>query len=242
MDKMTVHIVDDDDRIRKSLRLLIESVGLPVKAYGSAEAFLDTYEASAFGCLLLDVRMPGMSGIELQETLAARGISLPVLMITGYADVPTAVRALKNGALDFIEKPFNRQELLEKVHLAIARDREAKKTNAVRGSILSRMATLTLREVEVMQRVVAGQSNKVIAIELDICTKTVEGHRARVMEKMDVRTIAQLVWANAIARGYRPETTAPDPPDEVVSDVLRIDDHRRRLRSGSSEPTPSEPT
>ncbi|MGC1955465.1 MAG: LuxR C-terminal-related transcriptional regulator [Gammaproteobacteria bacterium] len=112
----------------------------------------------------------------------------------------------------------------------------------MRGSILSRIATLTLREVEVMRRVVAGQSNKVIAIELEISVRTVEGHRARVMEKMEVRTVAQLVLANVIARGYRAETPAPDPRDEVACDVLRIDDHRRRLRTGSSETAPSDPT
>ena len=120
---------------------------------------------------------------------------------------------------------------------------QQKKANAVRGSILSRMATLTLREVEVMRRVVAGQSNKVIAIELEISVRTVEGHRARVMEKMEVRTVAQLVLANVIARGYRAETQAPDPRDEVAGDVLRIDDDRRRLRTGSSEtaPHPTQP-
>jgi two-component system response regulator FixJ len=209
--KKTVYVVDDDEGVRESLRPLIESVGLRVETYASASAFLDDYQADTFGCLLLDVRMPGMSGLELQETLATRGISLPVLVITGYADVPTAVRAMKTGALDFIEKPFNKQDLLEKIQRAIARDQQVKEANEERASILARIESLTPREAEVMGRVVAGQANKVIAIELDISKKTVEAHRARVMEKMGVRAVAQLVKASMIARGYPLKIAAPEP-------------------------------
>lgn len=209
-DSRTVFVVDDDEGVRESLRPLLESVGLRVQTYASAAEFLDGYDADASGCMLLDVRMPGMSGLELQETLVARGISLPVLVITGYADVPTAVRAMKTGALDFVEKPFNKQDLLEKIEGAIARDQQIKEASAERASILARMERLTPREAEVMGRVVAGQANKVIAIELGISKKTVEAHRARVMEKMDVRTVAQLVQASMVARGYPPESAAPE--------------------------------
>lgn len=205
-DVKTVFIVDDDRGVRESLRPLIESVGLRVETFASATEFLGNYQLECSGCLLLDVRMPGMSGLELQETLIARGISLPVLVITGYADVPTAVRAMKTGAFDFVEKPFNKRDLLEKIQNAIAQDEQAREAGTERAAILARMEMLTPREAEVMGRVVAGQANKVIAIELDISKKTVEAHRARVMEKMAVRTVAELVQASMIARGYRPES------------------------------------
>lgn len=191
--EVTVFVVDDDAAMRDSLRWLLQSVNFPVETYASAEEFLAAYDVARPGCLVLDVRMPGMSGLTLQETLAARGMTLPVIMITGYGEVPTAVRALKGGALDFIEKPFNDEILLERVRQALERDRAARAVWARQADAQARLEQLTQREREVMELVTAGKANKVIAAELGLSPKTVEVHRANVMRKMEADSVAELV-------------------------------------------------
>ncbi len=188
-----VFIVDDDAAMRKSLRWLIESVGLEVEAYESATEFLEHYQPDAVGCLLLDVRMPGMSGLDLQEHLRTQRISIPVLMVTGHADVPMAVRALKAGAFDFIEKPFNDQVLLERVQRAIEHAQRARSEHAKRAEIDKRIESLTPRERQVMEMVVNGMANKQVAAELGLSEKTIEVHRKHVMDKMEAGNVADLI-------------------------------------------------
>jgi FixJ family two-component response regulator len=188
-----VYVVDDDEAMRNSLKWLIESVGLRVETYGSADDFLHGYYPGRGGCLLLDVRMPGMSGLELQEHLAEHQAHLPVIVITGHGDVPMAVRAMKAGAVDFIEKPFNDEFLLDSIRRALAVDAEQRGLQARQAEIATRLALLTPREHEVMEMVADGRSNKEIANALGVSAKTVEAHRARVMEKMEARSLAELV-------------------------------------------------
>jgi two-component system response regulator FixJ len=189
----TVFVVDDDEAVRKAMVLLLDSVGLKVEAYASAEAFLEGHETSRPGCLVLDVRMPGTSGLALQEMLAARGSDIPIIFITGHGDVPTSVQAMKAHAFDFLEKPFNDQDLLDRIHEAIARDTRTRGERAQAAGVAARIGSLTRREREVMQLLVDGKSNKVMAIELNISEKTVQAHRAKVMEKMQVKSVAALV-------------------------------------------------
>ncbi|MGD9765591.1 MAG: response regulator transcription factor [Candidatus Binatia bacterium] len=189
----TVHVVDDDPAMRSSLRWLIESVGLPVATYGSAEQFLDEYPPGGPGCLVLDIRMPGMSGLDLQHDLVHRGLGLPVLIITGYAEVPVALRAMKAGAFDFIEKPFSEQTLLDRIRAALAHDDVTRRQRAMRDQVIARLRLLTQRERDVLHRVVAGKSNKVIAAELALSMKTVEVHRARLMDKLKAQSLADLI-------------------------------------------------
>ncbi len=189
----TVFVVDDDPAMRDSLRWLLESVGLAVQTFARAEEFLDIYDPASPGCLLLDVRMPGMSGLHLQDELAARHCTLPVIIITGYAEVATAVRALKTGAIDFIEKPFSDELLLERIRQAIDVDQRAREAQARRAAVAARFALLTPRERAVMELVIAGKANKVIAAELKLSPKTVEVHRANVMRKMEADSVAELV-------------------------------------------------
>ncbi|WP_431861132.1 response regulator transcription factor [Azospirillum sp.] len=197
----TVFVVDDDEAVRKSLAWLIGSVGLAVQAYESADAFLASWTVERPGCLVLDVRMPGMSGLELQDALARRGSSLPVIIVTGHADVPMAVRALKAGAVDFIEKPFNDQVLLDRIQDAVKRSQSAFAGQARRALVQALLARLTPRERQVAELVAAGKPNKVIAFELDLSMKTVEVHRHNVMDKLEVASVADLtrlfVEANA---------------------------------------------
>lgn len=199
----TVFVVDDDTAIRRSLRFLIESVGLRAETYATAEQFLETYDPARPGCLLLDVRMPGMSGLHLQEELASRQIRLPIIIITAYAEVSTAVRALRKGAVDFIEKPFSDQLLLDRVLAAIELDRCTRQAEAERAVTAERFAQLSVREREVMEGVIAGKPNKVIATELLIGEKTVESHRARVMKKLGVDTLADLIRLALAPGGLR---------------------------------------
>lgn len=189
----TVFIVDDDEAVGQSLRWLLESVGLRVEVFQSASAFISGYDPSRVGCLVLDVRMPGMSGLELQERLKEKQIGIPVIFITGHGDVPMAVRAMKAGAVDFIEKPFKDQELLDQIHRAIAQDLENRRSAAQRAALLERFHALTPREQEVMRLVAEGNPNKVIAYRLGLSSKTVEAHRARVMEKMQAKSLSDLV-------------------------------------------------
>lgn len=189
----TVFIVDDDEGVRTSLTILLESTGLRAEAYPSAPEFLARYQADQPGCLVLDVRMPGMDGMALQRELAARQALIPVIFVTGHGDVPLAVEAMKNGAFDFLQKPFRHEDLLERVRRGLAADTEARADAARRDDVQRRYATLTPREREVMAMIVDGRANKVIAIDLALSERTVEIHRSRVMEKMGTRSVAHLV-------------------------------------------------
>lgn len=188
-----VYVVDDDQAVRDSLRWLIESIGHQVNTYGNAQAFLDDYDPDRPGCIVLDVRMPGMSGLDLQDRLRERGIQIPIIVITGHGDVPMAVRAMKSGALDFVEKPFSDQVLLERIQQALDLDSEYREKHQRIRDIAARHASLTPREREVMDQVVAGHANKVIAYELGVSMKTVEAHRGKVMRKMKARSLSDLV-------------------------------------------------
>lgn len=188
----TIFVVDDDQRVRESLRWLLESVNLPVETYGSAEDFLHACAPHRHGCLILDIRMPRISGLQLQDILIERGIRLPIIMVTGHGDVPTAVRAVQKGAVDFLEKPFNDQVLLDRIHTVLVAESKREDDEAEHGAILRRMESLTTREREVLEGVVGGKPNKRIATELGISVKTVEVHRARGMAKMATKSVAEL--------------------------------------------------
>ena len=190
-----VYIVDDDDAMRDSLVWLVESQGFVVQAFASAEAFVAAYRDEMTGCVVLDVRMPGMSGLELHEWLTARQSVLPVVFISGHGDVPMAVSALKKGAVDFIEKPFNDRDMLHLIEQCMKLDRthhEQRRQNVV---VARRLSSLTEREREVLALIVAGKLNKQVADVLNISIKTVEAHRGRIMDKMGVRSVAELVQA-----------------------------------------------
>lgn len=189
----TVFVVDDDQAMRDSLRFLITSDGLAVECFASAEEFLDSYTPGRPGCLVLDVRMPKLSGLELQEKLREDRFAPPVVLITGHGDVPMAVRALKAGAFDFIEKPFNDAFLLERVREALEHEHKQREDLEHTLEVERRADTLTTRETEVFEIVVQGKPNKVIARELGLSQKTVEVHRAHVMEKMKAKSFADLV-------------------------------------------------
>ncbi len=189
----TVFVVDDDEPVRDALSMLMESASLAVRSFESAKAFLDSYPADEPGCLILDIRMPGMNGFELRDELLSRNALLPIIFITGHGDVPMAVDAMKHGAIDFIQKPFRDEDLLDRVHQALARNEKERLEAQAQGEVTARFETLTPREREVMSLVVQGNANKVIAQDLGVSQRTVEIHRARVMEKMGARSIAQLV-------------------------------------------------
>lgn len=196
----TVYLVDDDAAIRASLSFLLESVGLQCSAFDSAQGFLDQYHHDAPGCLVLDIRMPGMSGLELQERLNEMRCILPIIFITGHGDVPMAVEAMQSGAVDFIEKPFRDQELLDRIQDAVAKDRGNRDALRALDVLRTRRESLTNREQEVMDLVVAGKANKVIAFDLGVSQRTVEIHRARVMEKMAAGSLAHLVRMDVALR------------------------------------------
>ena len=189
----TVFIVDDDQEVRDAIKLLMDSVGLAAETYESARDFLDRFDPRRCGCLVLDIRMKGMSGLDLQDRLAQEEVHPPVIVITGHGDVPMAVRAVKAGAVDFIEKPFNDQLLLDAVHRAIEQDAERRGRASRLADIQARVQRLTPREREILEWVVAGKRNKVIAIDLGISQSTVEAHRAKVMEKMEAASLSDLM-------------------------------------------------
>lgn len=189
----SVFVVDDDQEVRDALQLLMESVGLAVETYPSASDFLAGFDPQRPGCIILDVRMPGMGGLDLQARLAEHQLYPPIIIITGHGDVPMAVRAVQAGAVDFIEKPFNDQALLDAVHRAIERDAEQRGAASRLADIQERYGRLTPREKEVLGLVVAGKRNKVIAVDLGVSQSTVEAHRARVMEKMEADTLSDLM-------------------------------------------------
>ncbi len=188
-----VYIVEDDEAVRESLQLMLESVGYQTRAYSNANAFLDAYHNDMAGCLVLDIRMPGMNGMELQRKLNERNSMLPIVFVTGHGDVPMAVEAMQQGALDFVQKPYREQELLEKIERAFAMDKSNRASLQERQSIAARLQNLTPRELDVLRLMVEGKANKVIAIDLDISQRTVEIHRARVMEKLEANSLAHLV-------------------------------------------------
>jgi RNA polymerase sigma factor (sigma-70 family) len=190
-----VSVVDDDEAMRDSLRWLLESAGYKVASFPSAERFLAGYRPGQASCLVLDVRMPGLTGLELQHELNRRGAPLPIIFITGHGDVPMAVDALKNGAFHFLEKPFPGDKLLALIEQASTLDSPADAERAQRRFAKARLATLTQREREVMDLVVLGRKNRQIAEALAISVKTVEAHRAKAMEKMEVTSVAELVQA-----------------------------------------------
>ena len=197
----TVFIVDDDEAVRESLSWLISSVGFKVEVFASAQAFLDAYQSGRPGCLVADVRMPGMSGLELQKHLAAQSICLPVIVVTGHGDVQMAVRAMKDGVFDFIEKPFNDQVMLDLVNKAVLECERRRNVLTERHAVQALLDLLTPRERQVMERIVAGNTNKQIAHGLDISDKTVEAHRAKVMEKMAAASFAELIRKVMILNG-----------------------------------------
>lgn len=190
----TVFIVDDDSGVRRSLRMLMKSIGLPCEAFESGQDFLESFDASRPGCLVLDVRMPGMSGLELQEKLAAMGaMTPPVVFMTAHGDVPMAVNAMKSGALDFIQKPFRDQEMIDRIQRALDLDKLNRSNSANKEEILERIKRLTPREHEVLDLIVEGKPNKGIAFDLGMSERTVEIHRSRVMRKMEAESLAGLV-------------------------------------------------
>jgi FixJ family two-component response regulator len=182
--KPTIFVVDDEQPVRDSLRWLLEPLQFHIETYASARDFLSAYDPARPGCLVLDVRMPRMSGLELQEELNARQIRIPIIIITGHGDVPMAVRAMKAGAVDFVEKPFNEQTLLERIQHALDTDARERREEVERQAVLERIGALTSRERDVLTRVVAGKSNKLVAAELSVSTKTVEAHRHNIMQKL----------------------------------------------------------
>lgn len=189
----TVFVVDDDPSIRFAMQALMDSVDLEHEIYGSADEFLENVDEQRPGCLVLDIRMPGLGGLELQEELIKRGNTVPIIFITGHGDVPMAVDAMQKGAVDFIQKPFRDQDLLDRVREALSTDEERRAEQQKHAEVSDRLERLTNREREVFDLVVTGKPNKVIAYELGVSQRTVEIHRARVMEKMQARSLADLV-------------------------------------------------
>jgi len=203
----TVFAVDEDSGVRRSLSLLLKSLGYPAATFASAAQFLASYTDERPGCLLLDVRMPGVGGPELQRELNMSAPLLPVIVISGHADIPMAVEAMRCGAFDFLQKPFREQELLDRVQRALAADRENRARLRSHRLVRSRWSTLTRREREVLARVASGNSNKVIACHLGISPRTVEIHRSRILEKMHAESLAQLVRMSLMSA--RPCDTYP---------------------------------
>ena len=194
----TVFVVDDNPGLRRSLQALIEAAALHVETYASAQEFLDRYDALRPGCLVLDVRLRGENGLDLQEELRRRQVTLPIIVMTGYGDVPTSVRAFKGGAVDFLQKPVPPKKLLERIREALEIDRQARATAGQRAVVLDGIAHLTPRERQVMDMLALGHSSKEIASTLNISVRTVEGHRRVVLRKMGVSSVAHL--ARAVAR------------------------------------------
>jgi two-component system response regulator FixJ len=206
MTKGTIFIVDDDEAVRDSLGALLETEGFSVEAFASAKAFLAGFKPKEACCVIADIRMPDMDGLELQEEIIKRGWGLPVIIVTGHGDVPLAVRAMKAGAVDFIEKPFDDEVLRASIDRGVAQSRRSLGESALVQEVETRMAQLTAREREVMEHLVAGRPNKVIAHRMDISPRTVEVHRGRVMEKMQARSLSDLVRMALAAKIEIPAT------------------------------------
>lgn len=195
-----LYIVDDDPTVRRSLVMLVQTIGIDVREYATGEAFLSDPRNRDASCVVLDISMPGLTGLEVQVCMVEEGMNVPVIFVTGHGDVPSAVNAMRNGAVDFLQKPFDDQTFLERVQQCIRRGRELRHEEEQRTAIEARLATLSQREREVLTLVVAGNMNKVIAAALGISTKTVEDHRASLMRKMQVRSVAELVRMVAASR------------------------------------------
>jgi FixJ family two-component response regulator len=193
MHEPAVHVVDDDQMVRESLEWLLQSVKLPVHLHADGQGFLDAYEPGQPGCVVLDVRMPGINGMDLHRLLRERDPDIPVIVVTGHADVPMAIRAMKEGAFEFIEKPYNDQHMLERVQAAIAHHQDVQRERTQASALRQRFHELTPREGQVMQAVLRGHANKRIAVDLGISIKTVELHRTHLMTKLEVRTATELV-------------------------------------------------
>lgn len=192
-DDVVVYVVDDDQAIRKSAQRLLEQVELPVRTFASADEFLSSYESDRPACLVLDVRMRGMSGIDLQKRLTADGIDVPVIIVTGHGDIPMAVEAMRRGAVDFLEKPYRAQVLLDSIHRGLQRDRIRREQRWASAAIAERFAQLTPREREVVDRVARGMTNKEIAADLGVTPQAIDARRSRAMSKLGVETVPQLV-------------------------------------------------
>ena len=188
-----VYIVEDDEAVRDSLEMMLVSMKHKVEAFPTANAFLESYNEAMAGCIVLDIRMPGMDGMELQKELNRQNSILPIIFVTGHGDVPMAVEAMQLGAIDLIEKPYREQDLLEKIKAALELDAEQRESLTEKKEILRRLEELTPREKEIMDMMIEGHANKVIAIDLDISQRTVEIHRSRVMHKMGTHSLAHLV-------------------------------------------------
>ncbi len=201
MNPACAHVIDDDEAIRDALQWLFKTRGVACRVWPGGEDFLAAWDPAWRGCIVLDIRMAGISGLECFDTLLARGCELPVIFITGHGDVPMAVAALKKGAFHFIEKPFNDHDLVDLVQKAIAHDTERQRAAADRETLEARLATLTAREHEVMELILEGKYNKVIADELSISMRTVEAHRSRIFEKMEVRSAVELAQVLTTLRG-----------------------------------------
>jgi two-component system response regulator DctR len=208
----TVFLVDDDEAVRDALQLLLSASGLQVQSFVSAESFLDYYQPEYPGCLLLDIRMPGMSGLQLQEVLLARGIRLPIIFITAHGDIPTAVDAVKKGAVQFIEKPFDDHRLLRLMCDALELDAQMRRHAAEDASLAARLVSLTRRERQVLDKVLAGKTSRAISAELFITVKTVEFHRGRIMQKLQVgslRELFQMYLGSRVLEPAHPEVPGP---------------------------------
>jgi len=203
-----VRVVDDDTSVREALGSLLRSAGFAVETFASAQEFLARPPSDLPGCLVLDVRLPGLSGLDLQQRMAELNIEMPIVFITGHGDVPTSVRAMKAGAVEFLTKPFGERDLLDAIRQAIDRDQAARRQHAELSDLRRRHGSLTPREREVLERVVRGKSNKMMASELDISTKTVEAVRARLMRKMQADSVAELVRMSLLVE---------KPPDEQAT-------------------------
>jgi two-component system, LuxR family, response regulator FixJ len=190
----TVFIVDDDDAVRDAVQTLVESIDIKTCAFNNVQSFLDEYNAEQPGCLVLDVRLPQLSGLELQEYLHRKGIKTPIIFVSGHSTVSMAVRTLKAGAIDFLEKPFDDQTLLDSIQRALEHDRQLRSDEKSRQNVLQYLGSLSRREEEVMRLLIQGKANKVIAHEMSLSTKTVETHRAHIMRKLGVNSLAGLVW------------------------------------------------
>lgn len=191
--KPCVHVVDDDKQVRESLEWLLESISLQTRLYENGQAFLDSFEPNLPGCVVLDVRMPGINGMELHQTIKQLDPNLPVIIVTGHADVPMAIRAMKEGAFDFIEKPYNDQHMLERIQNAIHQYDDLQKNQERKLVLQELFDSLSKRETQILQGVLKGRPNKLIADDLCISMKTVEAHRANLMNKLDVKTVTELV-------------------------------------------------
>ena len=198
-ERTTVFIIDDNPSARRGLSRLVRAAGMNVEAYGSAQEFLERKHYDGYGCILLDIKMPGLNGLELQEELVKADYSMPIIFVSGHADVPMTAQAMKKGAVDFLTKPVDGDQLLKVINESLARDRENRKAFSDKAKIRERLATLTPREYEVMTFVIAGMLNKQIAYELEIAEDTVKIHRGRMMRKMKVESVAELVRITEIA-------------------------------------------